>query len=133
MAAILPPITGVQFKGLQHAITALRAALRHHRGVSNLRPIQLRVDFHRDIDRLGDQLVLSPAAMILFRSMEAVQNDITPRRDSPAASTRQTTNSGLGPSDGPRRIYRLWHCPRHPTRCRSQASTSTSSSNVGAD
>ena len=83
MGAILPPITGVQFNVLQHAITALRVALRHHRGVSDLRPIQLRVDFHRDIDQLGDQLVISPAAMILFRALEAVQNDITPQAGQP--------------------------------------------------
>lgn len=77
MGAILPPITGVQFNVLlRHAITALRVALHHRR--TDLRPVQLGVDFHRDIDQLGDHLVISPEAMIQFRELEAAQNDITP-------------------------------------------------------
>ncbi len=83
MAAILPPITGVQFNVLQHAISSLRLVLRHHRGVSDLRPVQLRVAFHRDIDQFGDQVVISPEAMIRFRALEAVQNNITPQASQP--------------------------------------------------
>lgn len=82
MGAILPPITGVQFNALlRHAITAMRVALRH-RGV-DLRSVRLHVGFHRDADQFGDHLVISPEAMIQFRELEAVQNDITPQAARP--------------------------------------------------
>lgn len=78
MGANLRPISGAQSNVLRHTIAALRVALRHQRGAANLRPVQVRVDFHRDIDQFGDHLVISPAAMIQFQALEAVQNDITP-------------------------------------------------------
>jgi hypothetical protein len=83
MAAILPPITGVQFNALRHVITALRVALRHRNGVPNLRPIQLRIALQSDINQFGDHLSLSPAAMIRFHALEATQNDITPHKAQP--------------------------------------------------
>jgi len=78
MGANLRPISGAQFNVLQHAITALRVALRQRRGSTDLRPVQLRVDFHRDIDQIGDKVVISPEAMIRFNALKSVRNNITP-------------------------------------------------------
>lgn len=83
MAAILPPITGVQFNALRHAITALRVALRHHRGVTHLRPIQLRVALQSDINQFGDHLTLSPAAINRHSELESTHHEITPHKAQP--------------------------------------------------
>lgn len=83
MGTNLRPVSGVQINVLQRAITALRVALRHRRGVIDLRPVQLRITPQADFGELGDRLIISPEAMTLFRASEAARNDITPQAGQP--------------------------------------------------
>jgi len=92
----LSPISGAHTRIVHRAIAALRPRINPLRAAQVLRPINVRLRARSDVNRFGDHLLLSPAALVEIRALEVSGRDVI-----------QTAAATGGPNE-PHRTPRLW-------------------------
>lgn len=96
MGGSLSPISGAHTRILHRAMAALRPRIDPLRAADVLRPLHLRLRVRADINKFGDHLLLSPAALVEIRALEVTGGDVI--RSGAAAA---------GPNE-PQHTPRLW-------------------------